>query len=364
MNETDDPRGDAPGTSLRNAARIAVLGGALLGASCAGPGRPGDLNPQALREAGEYSAARRGFSLLVSQHGRVVCEQYANGSSARTSHKIYSGTKTLWAVATLAAAEDGLLGLDERASDTIREWRGDPKRRDITIRELLHFTSGLAPNFRLHSDRVGDRNAAALATPVVAARGQAFIYGPSHGQVLCEILRRKLAPVGRSPFEYLRRTVLNPLGLGDVAYRDDEKGNPLVATGIRLTARQWLKFGLLLSGRGTERGRVIVPERRFAEMLRGSRANPAFGLGLWLNRGATGPNPRERDIEEMLEVPWREQDWRGACLCRDAPADLVASVGSGYQRLYVIPSRELVIVRQGKNASFSDAEFLRLILQP
>ena len=41
----------------------------------------------------------------------------------------------------------------------------------------------------------------------------------------------------------------------------------------------------------------------------------------------------------------------------------MAVVGSGYQRLFVIPSLDLVIVRQGTNARFSDAEFLRKILR-
>ncbi len=51
-----------------------------------------------------------------------------------------------------------------------------------------------------------------------------------------------------------------------------------------------------------------------------------------------------------------------ACLCRDAPRDLVACVGSGYQRLYVIPSLDLIVVRQSRGGRFSDAQFLRLLL--
>ena len=62
----------------------------------------------------------------------------------------------------------------------------------------------------------------------------------------------------------------------------------------------------------------------------------------------------------MLHEKWPKQQWRNACLCRNAPSDLVASIGSGAQRLYVVPSQDLVIVRQGKDSAFSDAEFLRL----
>ena len=64
----------------------------------------------------------------------------------------------------------------------------------------------------------------------------------------------------------------------------------------------------------------------------------------------------------MLELKWQQQSWRGTCICRDAPTDLVAAIGSGYQRLFVVPSLDLIIVRQGVNAKFSDGDFLRIIL--
>lgn len=337
---------------------------ALLGSACAGPGVARDLSPEALQQAAAYSAARRGYSLLVKQRGKTLLEQYSNGGSARSAHKIYSGTKSFFAVATLVAAQEGLLDLDEPASKTIGEWRNDARRKDITIRELMNFTSGLDPNFRIHSRSQTDRNAAALQTRIVAGRGKAFTYGPSHGQVLCEILRRKLAPRGENPMGFVRSRVTKPLGIGRFEIRDDAKGNPLVASGFKLTARQWAKFGSLLLGEGSYRGRVVVPKSRFDEMLRGTRSNQAFGLCLWLNRGARSPGARDPDIEDMLEVPWQKQNWRGTCIAKDAPPDLYAAVGSGYNRLFVIPSLDVVIVRQGLNAKFSDAEFLPLVLQP
>lgn len=321
------------------------------------------LSPLAMHDAADYSAARHGCSLLVVQHGTTILEEYPNGGDARQVHQIYSGTKSFFTLAALAAAQDGLLRLDEPVANTITEWRGDAARNKITLRELMNFSDGLDPGFRLHSDQVQDRNAMALRTPVVAARGAAFIYGPSHGQVLCEVLRRKLAPRGETPYAYLQRKILNPLGIGTVQYRADSRGMPLVASGFRLTARQWSKFGLLILGRGSYGRRVIVSAPQFAQCFEDSRVNPMFGLGFWLNHGASNGNARETDIENMLEKKWQAQDWHQRCICRSAPPDLVAAVGSGYQRLFVIPSLDLVIVRQGSDARFSDAEFLRRILR-
>ena len=321
-----------------------------------------DLARQALRDAADYSAARRGCSLLVMEHGKTVLEEYPNGGGARLAHQIYSGTKAFFSLAVLVAAQEGLLRLDEPVANTITEWRGTSRRGAITLRELMNFSDGLDPVFHLHSDQVADRNALALRTPSVAPIGSAFTYGPSHGQVLCEVLRRKLASRSETPTTYVQRKLLNPLGIGAVPYRADAQGMPLVASGFCLTARQWSRFGMMMLGRGTIGRREIVPPRAFAACWQGSSVNPMFGLGFWLNTSATRKGVRESDIEEMLEKKWQDQDWHQRCICRSAPADLVAVVGSGYQRLFVIPSLDLVIVRQGTNARFSDAEFLRKLL--
>jgi CubicO group peptidase (beta-lactamase class C family) len=324
---------------------------------------PAGLTPQALRDAADYSASRGGNSLLVVQRGVTLLESYPNGGGPRTAHPIFSGTKAFFTLVALVAAQDGLLRLDEPVANTITEWRGDAPRSKITLRELMNFSDGLDPGFHLHSNKVRDRNALALRTPAVAPRAAAFTYGPSHGQVLCEVLRRKLAPRGETPFGYLQLKLLNPLGLGAVPHRDDAKGMPLVASGFRLSARQWSKFGLLVLGRGTFDGRVLVEEKGLAQCFEGTRANPMFGLGFWLNRGATRSGARECDIEEMLEKKWQQQEWQDRCICRNAPADLVTVLGSDSQRLFVIPSLDLVIVRQGTSGRFSDAEFLRKILR-
>jgi CubicO group peptidase (beta-lactamase class C family) len=315
------------------------------------------LDTASLKAAAEYSAARRGVALLIVQNGKTIFESYPGKHSAQEVHKIYSGTKGFWVLAALAAEEEGILKLDERVANTIEEWRSDDHKKHITIRQLLDFTSGLQPMTLLHGDTVPDRNAIALRLPVVATPGARFIYGPSSLQVFHELFRRKLIVHRETPTRYLERKVLRPLGLGPQEYKKDRAGNPLLASGFRLTAEQWSRIGrLILVG-----GSPVVSQRSMSQCLRGTRTNPAFGMGFWNNRSA-GPNAREFDIEDMLERDWWKQNWQDACLCRDAPADTIASVGSGYQRLIVIPSMDLIIVRLGKNAEFSDAEFLRILL--
>ncbi len=307
------------------------------------------LDPAAVSTAAEYSARHRGVSFLAIQGGRTLLEQ--NG---KTPHRIYSGTKAFWDLAALAAAEDSLLNLDERVVGTLTSWRSDPQKAQVTIRQLLDFDSGLEPQFFLHETQSGDRDAAAMRARIVAEPGSAFIYGPAALQVFHQVLKEKLR--GESPTHYLERRVLHRLGLGSQRYLTDRAGNPLLAAGWILSAKQWAKLGQLVLAHG----RPVVSPNSLAQCWRGTTANHAFSLGWWNNRVA--PSGREFDFEQMLIPKWQNQDWSDACLCRDAPSDLVACIGSEGQRLYVIPSLQLIVVRQANGGSFSDAHFLRLLL--
>ena len=316
-----------------------------------------ELRPADCARAAKYSESRRGMALLVMHNGRTIFERYANGGMADGRWPIFSGTKSFWGMAALVAVRDGLFKLDDRVSDTITEWKTDPRKSSITIRQLLNATDGMDGAPYLHRDSIRDRNAAALRLSILTEPGSRFIYGPSHLQVFSELLRRKLN--GRAPSSYLEQQVLAPLSLGHLEYKKDARGNPLFATGFELTAREWARLGEVVLGQGSYHGRKIVPVDLLRQAFDGSAANPSYGLTFWLNRQA--PNGRETDIEKMLDLPWERAQWTNICLCKDAPPDMVVALGSGYQRLFIIPSMNAVIVRQGRNAKFSDAKFLRLI---
>ncbi len=161
------------------------------------------VSPATVRAAAAYSASHGGKSFLAIQRGQTLLEQ-----NAGEPHKIYSGTKAFWGLAALAAAEDGLLNLDENVAATIPAWRNDPRKARMTIRQLLDFSCGLDPVFYLHNNNPGDRDRIAIGAPIVASPGSAFIYGPSALQVFHHVLKQKLR--GESPTRYLERRVLQP----------------------------------------------------------------------------------------------------------------------------------------------------------
>ena len=296
--------------------------------------------------------------MLVMQNGHTVFEHYGNGGMVNGRWPIFSGTKSFWGIAALCAAHDGLLGLDERVSDTIAEWKNDPRKSRITIRQLLSQTDGIEPASHLHSQSVRDRNAMATALPTVAEPGSVFTYGPSHLQIFSELLLRKLK--GRRTIPYIEERVLNQLGLYRLEYKKDARGNPLPASGFELSAREWARLGELVLGGGSYRGHRIVPEILLHQAFIGSRANSSYGLTFWLNRQA--PSAPEIDVEKELDLPWQRESWTDVCICKEAPPDMLVALGSNFQRLFIIPSMDALIVRQGSSAKFSDGHFLRLVL--
>lgn len=297
--------------------------------------------------AAEVSRKSGGIAMLVMLDGHVVFEDYPNGGARARATELASGTKSFSGVLALCAVEDGWLKLDEKVADTLTEWRDDPGRRDITVRQLLTLTSGIpGGESALRTGRV-PTYAEAAAVKAVAARGKTFSYGPNPFQVFGEILRRKLAPRGETVWQYLSRRILRPLELEMMRWRGSALGQPQLPSGAGLSARDWAKFGEAI--RSDAKG--ILAPGTLAECFIGTAANPGYGLTWWLpGQGPLGVIPRH------AREPWLpEQTWMAA--------------GAGGQRLVVVPSLQLVAVRlapvRGDNeTTFNDRAWLRSLLEP
>jgi len=312
----------------------------------------GGITADHFANAAQYSRTHGGLALRVEQGGKVVFESYARSFSSSTPHRIFSGTKSFVAVGALIAMQEGLLTFDEKASDTLTEWRND-RRRTITINELLSHTSGLDPDGDfIYPYR--DQLTAAVHVPLIASPGTQFHYGAVNYQAFGEILRRKLKAQDRSVEGWLKDKVFNPLDIDIDYWKCDDAGNPMIHTGIWLSTEEWAKFGEFINRVRNGQQNQIVTNPGLSLLFAGHHANPAYGMGFWLNRPP--PVPRLQPITNLQLAIDGDQLYPGG------PKDLVAAVGSEKQRLYMIPSLDLVIVRFGQETAYSDGDFLSRLL--
>ncbi|WP_449327051.1 serine hydrolase domain-containing protein [Sphingopyxis sp. 550A] len=299
-----------------------------------------------------YSEAHAGVTLLVLEDGKVRC----SSADVAKPQELWSGTKSLVGLMAAAAVQDGLLTLDERAADTLAEWKRDPAKAGVTLRQLLSMTSGQAsavgrPQSYLDS----------VEQPLAAAPGSKFQYGPAPMQIFGEIMRRKLVAMGEdgNPRLYIERRLLAPLGVKVGDWRNGPDGAPLMPQGLVLAASEWAKIGEFVRAGGKLNGKPLVDPIALAELFKGSPANPAYGLTWWLPRASPASDPVTRSTDITVHAA-------------DLPVDMVVAAGAGDQRLYVIPSKRLTIVRQakldvmalaaGRKSGWSDSHFLGLLL--
>lgn len=328
--------------------RMSLSRRTVLAAGLSAPFAASQAIAQDFPGAAAYSAARNGVSLLVMRHGEVVFEDYPGDGGPLRGWELASGTKSFCGVMAAALAFDGRLSLDEGCAETLSEWR-DERRRGITIRHLLTLTSGLA------GGPIGRPPvyAEAVATQARDAAGAVFQYGPTPFQVFGEIVHRK---VNGDPLTYLRDRILGPLGVAPVHWRRGADGWPHMPSGAGLTARDWARFGrFVMTPRS---GEPPLDRATVSEFWQGTRANPGYGLTWWLLRpGLVTPGGNDR---RRAGLP---SDEGLAAMA----VDVRMAAGAGNQRLYLIPDRDLVIVRQGnriaqsmrRGGDWDDAAFLR-----
>lgn len=321
--------------------------------SGAGALTPGPLRPEHLRQAAEYSRQMRGSAVVVWQGGREVFAQGQNGFDLHSPHPLASGSKSFGCALAAALADEGRLRLDERVSDTLSEWRDDPRKSAITVRHLLNFTSGLpgrvgAARPRANADLYG----AALAAPTVAAPGERYTYGNAHLAAFGALVARK---TGQDPAAYLQRRILDPLGV-QVTWGRDQRGQPNLAGGASMTARGWASFGQLMLQGGQWRGQQLLPGARLAECFRGSPALAAYGVTWWLNVPLAGT------LDPGDDVPVAALGGGRGPFAPGAPRNVVMAAGALNQRLYLLPDEQAVVVRFGEGGPWSDEAFLARLL--
>lgn len=367
------------------AGALAVL--ALAASAWGGPTTLPVVTKENFERAADYSAGLTGRTLLVMRGGKVLFERYDNGWSAGRPASLASGTKSFVGAVAAIAVDEGLVpSWDAKVSDALPEWRSDPLKSRVTVRELLSLSSGLEPGSNSIGGRLpsqpDDAYAHCLGLLMTGKPGEQFRYGPSHFYVFCAYLEARLKETGaeQTTFEaYFRAKLVEPMGMEIGRLGKDRAGRPNMPGGMMLTAREWAKFGdfVMLDGAvRTEDGeKRLVKAQTLAELFKRSKANPAYGLTWWLPGDGGGTDDADtggRGEGTLADRQARNQ--RSQMKPLKTPdgktLEVRMAAGLGKQRLIVIPELDLVIVRHAgitqqdvrKGAGYSDVTLVETLL--
>jgi CubicO group peptidase (beta-lactamase class C family) len=276
-------------------------------------------------------------AVVIVKDGHVIAERYAPGFDLSTPLLSFSVAKSFTNAFLGILAKQGKLRPDQPLGAP--EWQapGD-SRRMITIEDLLRMHSGLAaeeaesaysPVARMEFLH-GDMAAYAAAQPAKEAPNRTFDYTSADTVLLSRLIGEKVGGGAAGMREFARRELFDRLGMGDVTMEFDGRGTFVGSTYVYTTARDFARFGLLYLRDGlAPDGTRLLPEGWVA-WSRASTLGAPYGAGFWTNDGPS------------LPAKWRVQ--------AGFPKDGFYASGTMGQRIYVVPSQNLVIVRFGYSA--------------
>lgn len=279
-------------------------------------------NESAIQPLKDYLIQKHSKSFMILINGRIVMEEYFDGHTSTSSWPWNSAGKTLVTTTTGIAQQEGLLNINDKVSQDLGTgWTSEPVEKEnlITSKHLLTMTSGINDA----SDFVIKANLTYLEDA-----GTRWSY---HN--VFQKLMDVVAAASSQDFEsYFNAKLKSKIGM------EGSWDNGVIFKIYNSNTRSMARFGLLALNKGKWVNEQIINESFFNESVSTSQSiNPAYGYLWWLNGKTSYMVPGGQTVYQGLLVP-------------NAPTDMYAAMGAEDQRIYVIPSKNMVVIRMG-NAS-------------
>jgi len=343
-----------PNALLRLVAAVTASMLAIATAACATPpavAAPVAIASLEMRYLLDYLRDHGSTGFIVIENSKTLIDQtwpapegdrmfasfaYGPAGDSALLEDVASQQKSFVAILIAIAIDKGLIDIDSPVSKYVGVgWSKASPEQEVRIRiiDVLTMSSGLDEKFGY-----------------VAPPGSVFFYNTP----VYAIAKRVVATAAGQPLETITQDWLTkPTGMKDTAWRKRPAALASVGneTGLVTTPHDVARFGLMvLSGGVAENGARVVSKFQLNALFTRSPTNPAYGRLWWLNGS-----------DYTLRAQAGRQEGQ---LILAAPADLVGALGAFDRRLYVVPSRHLVVVRTGASsheADFDQQLWLRLM---
>jgi CubicO group peptidase (beta-lactamase class C family) len=285
-------------------------------------------------------------AVVIVRHGKLVFEQYFAGYDepwgqgggphdfdATAKHDMRSASKSVISLLVGIAIDRKLIAsTDEPVVKFFPEYAAikSPGWDQVTLHHLLTMSSGMQwdenrgwkdpKNDEPHLSNEADPTRYILSKPIAQPPDTVWAYNGGGTDLLGDIIER----VSGKPLEaFARETLFEPLGISDLEWMKYGNGKVASAVGLRVRPRDAAKIGQLMLNRGAWGGRQIVSPEWIEQSVRPRFQAIGYFSGLFF---------------------YGQQWWLGRSIAQEKEVKWIAAMGSGGQRIFIVPDRDLVVM--------------------
>lgn len=243
-------------------------------------------------EADNISSVR---SLLIQENGKLLFEEYFDGQPASRAMNTKSASKSIISLLVGIAIDNGFIkGKGKQIHQYFPEYFEkitDPKKRTITIEDLLTMRSGLeTTSFHNYGRWVvsDDWVAFTLNQPMVDTPGDDMEYSTGSSHLLSVIVEKAS---GMSTKAFAQKYLFEPLDIEPGGWQQDPQGYYFGGNNLALKPVDMLKIGQMVLNGGTYQGKRIVSQEWLSQSFQTytrSNYNPYDYGYMWWNRAVGG----------------------------------------------------------------------------
>jgi len=285
-------------------------------------------NETQLNDLYTYLQSKGTKAFIILKNGKIVSEKYFGSFTVDSNWYWASAGKTMTAFLVGIAQKEGILNINNKSSQYLGTgWTSLPLAKEdlITVRHQLTMTTGLDDNVQPDND---------CATPAClvykADAGTRWAYHNGPYTILDKVVENAS---GTTYNNYFQQKIRNPIGMNGLWLKTGYNNV------FYSSARSMARFGLLLMNKGKWDQTTIMNDTNYlnAQINTSQNLNPSYGYLTWLNGKTNYMLPTLQTVFPGMLVP-------------NAPAEMYSALGKNDQKIYVVPSQKLVVIRMGESA--------------
>lgn len=282
----------------------------------------------ALTELHNYLQTKNTKAFIILKNGRIVTEKYFGSFTADSTWYWASAGKTMTGFLVGIAQQEGLLNINKKTSDYLGTgWTAAPPEKEalITVKHQLTMTTGL-------SDKEPDNDCTLPSClKYLADPGSRWAYHNAPYTLLDKVIE---SATGKSFNTYFQEKIRDRIGMNGLWFKGTGFNNVYYSN-----ARSMARFGLLMMNKGKwDQTAILSDISYFNSQINSSQDfNLSYGYLTWLNGKTSYMLP---GLQLVFNTP----------LTPNAPGDMYAALGKNDQKIYVVPSQKMVVIRMGESA--------------